>query len=148
LAIESVRSQFPGNVRIAFGIPETNEQGVKSDIVAVYAIKTMEGSDKAKLEGDGVQQASQDFDDRGRPAIKMLMTKQGERTWGEMTTNNVGKPIAIVLDNIVYSAPTVIRSRLEILRSVATSPSKRHKILPTSFNPVNFQLLHGSYRNK
>ncbi len=108
LAIESVRSQFPGNVRIAFGIPETNEQGVKSDIVAVYAIKTIEGSDKAKLEGDGVQQASQDFDDRGRPAIKMLMTKQGERTWGEMTTNNVGKPIAIVLDNIVYSAPTVI----------------------------------------
>ena len=108
MAIENVRSQFPGNVRFAFGIPETNEQGIKSDIVAVYALKTVEGSDKAKLEGDGVQQASQDFDDRGRPAIKMLMTKQGERIWGEMTTNNVGKPIAIVLDNLVYSAPNVI----------------------------------------
>jgi SecD/SecF fusion protein len=108
MAIENVKSQFPGNVRFAFGIPETNDQGVKSDVVAVYALKTVEGSDKAKLEGDGVQQASQDFDDRGRPAIKMLMTKQGERIWGEMTTNNVGKPIAIVLDNIVYSAPNVI----------------------------------------
>ncbi|MBM3444684.1 MAG: protein translocase subunit SecDF [Bacteroidetes bacterium] len=108
LAIESVRGQFPGNVRFVFGIPETNEQGVKGDVVAVYALKTIEGQDKAKLEGDGVQQASQDYDDRGRPAIKMLMTKQGERTWGEMTTNNVGKPIAIVLDNLVYSAPTVI----------------------------------------
>ncbi|MEY4629043.1 MAG: hypothetical protein RLZZ595_1369 [Bacteroidota bacterium] len=108
MSIENVKSQFPGNVRFAFGIPETNDQGVKSDVVAVYALKTVEGSDKAKLEGDGVQQASQDFDDRGRPAIKMLMTKQGERIWGEMTTNNVGKPIAIVLDNIVYSAPNVI----------------------------------------
>jgi SecD/SecF fusion protein len=108
MAIENVRSQFPGNVRFAFGIPETNDKGVKSDVVAVYALKTIEGSDNAKLEGDGVEQASQDFDDRGRPAIKMLMTKEGERTWGEMTTNNVGKPIAIVLDNLVYSAPNVI----------------------------------------
>jgi SecD/SecF fusion protein len=108
MAIESVRSQFPGNVRFAFGIPETNAKGVKSDIVAVYALKTIEGSDKAKLEGDGVQQASQDYDDRGRPAIKMTMTKQGERIWGELTTSNVGKPIAIVLDNAVYSAPNVI----------------------------------------
>jgi SecD/SecF fusion protein len=106
--LESVRSQFPGNVRFAFGIPELNDKGVKSDVVAIYALKTVEGSDKAKLEGDGVQQASQDFDDKGRPAIKMLMTKQGERIWGELTTNNVGKPIAIVLDNIVYSAPNVI----------------------------------------
>jgi len=108
MAIESVRSQFPGNVRFAFGIPEVNENGVKSDIVAVYALKTIEGTEKAKLEGDGVQQASQDYDDRGRPAIKMLMTKQGERIWAEMTSANVGKPIAIVLDNIVYSAPNVI----------------------------------------
>lgn len=108
LAIEAVRSQFPGNVRFAYGIPETNDAGVKSDILAVYALKTVEGSEKAPLEGDGVQQASQDFDDRGRPAIKMTMTKQGERLWGDLTTNNVGRPIAIVLDNIVYSAPNVI----------------------------------------
>ncbi len=108
MAIEAVQSQFPGNVRFAFGIPETNDKGVKSDIVAVYALKTVEGSVRARLEGDGVQQASQDYDDRGRPAIKMTMTKQGERIWGELTTNNVGKPIAIVLDNAVYSAPNVI----------------------------------------
>jgi SecD/SecF fusion protein len=57
MAIENVKSQFPGNVRFAFGIPETNDQGIKSDVVAVYALKTVEGSDKAKLEGDGVQQA-------------------------------------------------------------------------------------------
>ncbi|MFZ9687615.1 MAG: protein translocase subunit SecDF [Chitinophagaceae bacterium] len=108
MAIESVKGQFPGNVKFAFGVPELNDNGQKSDILPVYALKTIEGSDKAKLEGDAVQQASQDYDDRGRPAIKMAMTKQGERIWGEFTTNNVGRAIAIVLDNVVYSAPNVI----------------------------------------
>ncbi len=108
LSIETVKNQFPSNMRIVYGVPERNEKGVKSDVLPFYAMKTIEGSDKARLEGDGVQQALQDYDDRGRPAIKMLMTKQGERIWGEMTTDNVGKPLAIVLDNIVYSAPNVI----------------------------------------
>ncbi len=108
LNIENVKNQFPTNMKIVYGVPEKNQQGVKSEVLPVYALKTIEGSDKARLEGDGVQQAVQDYDDRGRPAIKMIMTKQGERIWGEMTTENVGKPIAIVLDNIVYSAPNVI----------------------------------------
>ena len=108
LNIESVKAQFPSNIKFVYGIPERNDKGVKSNILPFYALKTVEGSDKAKLEGDGVQQANQDYDDRGRPAIKMTMTKQGERLWGEMTTDNVGKNLAIVLDNIVYSAPNVI----------------------------------------
>lgn len=108
LQLEVVRNQFPANLRFAYGMAERNDKGVKSDFLPLYALKTVEGSDKAKLEGDGVQQASQDYDDRGRPAIKMIMTKQGERTWGQLTTDNVNKPIAIVLDNIVYSAPNVI----------------------------------------
>ena len=108
LSLENVRSQFPSNLIFAYGVAERNVKGVKSDFLPLYALKTVEGSDKAKLEGDGVQQAAQDYDDRGRPAIKMTMTKQGERIWGQMTTDNVNKPIAIVLDNIVYSAPNVI----------------------------------------
>lgn len=108
LSIENVRAQLPSNLVIAYGVAERNDKGVKSDILPVYALKFPEGSDKARLEGDGVQQASQDYDDRGRPAVKMLMTKQGERIWADMTTENVGKPIAVVLDNIVYSAPNVI----------------------------------------
>lgn len=106
--IENVKNQFPSNVKFVYGVPEKNAAGVKSEVLPVYALKTIEGSSKARLEGDGVQQASQDYDDKGRPSIKMLMTKQGERIWGEMTTENVGKPIAIVLDNLVYSAPNVI----------------------------------------
>lgn len=108
LQLEAVRNQFPSNVKFIYGIAQKNDKGIKSDILPFYALKTVDGSDKAKLEGDGVQQASQDYDDRNRPAIKMLMTKTGERAWAQMTTENVGKPIAIVLDNIVYSDPNVI----------------------------------------
>src|SRR4029078_4101524 len=74
----------------------------------LYAIKTISGSDKAKLEGEGVEEARQDFDERSKPAIKMQMTPSGTRTWAKLTSDNVGKPIAIVLDDIVYSAPNVI----------------------------------------
>lgn len=108
LQLDVVRNQFPSNIKFVYGIAQKNDKGVKSDILPFYALKTIEGSDKAKLEGDAVQQASQDYDDRNRPAIKMLMTKSGERAWAQMTTENVGKPIAIVLDNIVYSDPNVI----------------------------------------
>jgi len=108
LQIENVKSQLPSNLVIAYGVAEKSDKGVKSDVLPVYALKFPEGAEKARLEGDGVQQATQDYDDRGRPAIKMLMTKQGERIWADLTTENVGKPIAVVLDNIVYSAPNVI----------------------------------------
>jgi len=108
LNIEVVRNNFPSNVKFVYGVAERNDKGVKSEFLPFYALKLVEGSDQAKLEGDGVQNAAQDYDERGRPAIKMIMTKQGERIWGQMTTDNVGKPIAIVLDDIVYSAPNVI----------------------------------------
>lgn len=108
LNLEPVRSQFPSNAKFVFGVAERNDKGVKTDILPFYALKTLEGNERARLEGDGVSQAVQDYDDKNRPAIKMQMTKQGERIWGEMTTENVGKPIAIVLDDLVYSAPNVI----------------------------------------
>ena len=71
------------------------------------AIKTNTGSEKATLEGDGVEEARQDYDELGRPAIKMVMTNTGAKIWAKMTAKNVGRPIAIALDDIVYSAPNV-----------------------------------------
>ncbi len=61
----------------------------------------------AKLEGEHVSDACQDYDERGRVAIKMSMDRVGEKIWAKMTGDNIGKPIAIVMDNIVYSAPFV-----------------------------------------
>ncbi len=99
-----VKNSLPADVKFLYGMPEKKDD---NKFVVVYAIKTVEGSDNAKLEGDNVADASQDFDERGRPAIRMVMSKTGEKLWEDMTAENVGMPIAIVLDNMVYSAPVV-----------------------------------------
>lgn len=100
-----VASQFPSNLKFAFGyMGSSNEKN--SGIYALYALKTVDGM-RAKLEGDHITDAGQDFDERGRVAIKMNMDNVGAKIWAKMTGDNVGKGIAIVLDDFVYSAPNV-----------------------------------------
>ena len=105
LALPEVKSKFPSNLVFMYGKPDESDSKAK-DVLALYAIKTLENG-LAELEGDHVANAAQDFDERGKVAIKMNMDKIGTSIWAKMTTKNVGKPIAIVLDNIVYSAPNV-----------------------------------------
>jgi SecD/SecF fusion protein len=105
LALPEVKSKFPSNLVFMYGKPDESDPKAK-DVLALYAIKTLENG-LAELEGDHVANATQDFDERGKVAIKMNMDKIGTSIWAKMTTKNVGKPIAIVLDNIVYSAPNV-----------------------------------------
>jgi SecD/SecF fusion protein len=105
LALPEVRSKFPSNLVFMYGKVESEDPKTK-DVLPLYAIKTLDNG-IAELEGDHVANAAQDFDERGKVAIKMNMDKIGTSIWGKMTTRNIGKPIAIVLDNIVYSAPNV-----------------------------------------
>jgi SecD/SecF fusion protein len=105
LAMPEVRSKFPANLVFMYGKVESEDPKTK-DVLPLYAIKTLDNG-IAELEGDHVANAAQDFDERGKVAIKMNMDKLGTSIWGKMTTRNIGKPIAIVLDNIVYSAPNV-----------------------------------------
>jgi SecD/SecF fusion protein len=106
LNLDLVKNKFPTNLVFMYGKPESKDPKVQN-ILPLYAIKTIEGPTLAKLEGEHVSDAMQDFDERGRVAIKMNMDKVGERIWAKMTGDNIGKPIAIVLDNVVYSAPFV-----------------------------------------
>jgi SecD/SecF fusion protein len=105
LALPEVKSKFPSNLVFMYGKSDESAPKAK-DVLALYAIKTLENG-LAELEGDHVANAAQDFDERGKVAIKMNMDKIGTSIWAKMTTKNVGKPLAIVLDNIVYSAPNV-----------------------------------------
>ena len=105
LALPEVKNKFPSNLVFMYGKMESEDEKVK-DVVPIYAIKTLENG-QAELEGDHVANAAQDFDERGKVAIKMNMDKLGTSIWAKMTSKNVGKPLAIVLDNIVYSAPNV-----------------------------------------
>ncbi|MEO6933517.1 MAG: protein translocase subunit SecD, partial [Chitinophagaceae bacterium] len=84
-----------------------DKNGKVLDYVPLYALKTLPGSGKAKLEGESIIDASQDFNQNNQVTVNMSMNKLGERTWSKLTGENIGKSIAIVLDDIVYSAPLV-----------------------------------------
>jgi len=106
LRLDFVKNKFPANLQFMYGKSEASTDPKFKDILTLYAIKTLDNG-QAELEGDHISNAAQDYDDRGRIAIKMNMDKIGTNLWAKMTTKNAGKPIAIVLDNFVYSAPNV-----------------------------------------
>lgn len=104
LRMDFIKNKFPANLVFMYGKAELSDPKLK-DILVLYAIKTLDNG-QAELGGEGIS-ASQDYDERGRVAIKMNMDKEGTAKWAKMTTRNTGKPIAVVLDNFVYSAPNV-----------------------------------------
>lgn len=78
-----------------------------SDIYQLYAIKVNTRDGSALLDGGVITDARQDFSNVGGNEISMTMNNEGARQWKTITGENVGKCIAIVLDNLVYSAPNV-----------------------------------------
>jgi preprotein translocase subunit SecD len=59
------------------------------------------------LSGDRIKDASARFDEYNRPYIAFEMTSQGAREFGELTSNNVGRSIGIVIDDVVISSPVI-----------------------------------------
>ena len=77
------------------------------DIFTLYAIKITTRDGAALLDGSCISDARQDFSTNGKSEVSMTMNSAGAREWKRITGENVGKCIAIVLDDLVYSAPTV-----------------------------------------
>lgn len=92
------------NVKLMYGLEQKSKTG---SFFEVYAVEKVNGLDKAPLEGDGVAEANQGYDEKGMPSIKMQMTPTGSRTWANLTEKNNGRYVAISLDDIVYSSPRV-----------------------------------------
>ncbi|HTR29281.1 MAG TPA: protein translocase subunit SecDF [Puia sp.] len=111
LALPAIRNSFPTDLKFLWGKQEVDKDGKPLPVLSLYAIKTIPGQEKARLEGDQVENnARQDFDPTtGGVIVEMSMTKQGTKIWADMTTKDAvdHRPIAIVLDDIVYSAPSV-----------------------------------------
>ncbi|MEE1235412.1 MAG: protein translocase subunit SecD, partial [Bacteroidaceae bacterium] len=82
-------------------------EGEGANIYQLFAIKVTERNGRAPLEGDVITDASDEFDDYGRPCVSMKMNVDGARRWAALTKANQGRCIAIVLDDNVYSAPVV-----------------------------------------
>lgn len=100
-----VKSMFPSDVTILWdrkGIETTDK---RNEIVGIYFIK--KSNNQAPLEGDVIVDAGNDYDDRGRPEVNMRMNAEGARKWKNLTAANIGRPVAIILDDFVYTAPNV-----------------------------------------
>ena len=74
----------------------------------IYAIKVPE-SGKARVRGEHISKASTGYDQRdGKITVDLEMTAEGSDEWGRMTSDNVGKVVAITMDSVVFSAPRVM----------------------------------------
>jgi SecD/SecF fusion protein len=97
---------LPKDLKLLWGVKPTKaEDG--TELLELYAIKTARGTDQAPLEGDVVTDARQTLDQTSRPAVSMQMNAEGARKWRNLTSENIGRRIAVVLDDYVYTAPVV-----------------------------------------
>lgn len=101
-----VKSMFPNDLAFAYDVKPSTNTTNNRDFLTLYAVKRLAGG-KAALEGDVITDARQDYDELRRVEVQMNMNPEGARKWKNITAANIGKRIAILLDNYVYSAPVV-----------------------------------------
>ena len=101
---------LPAECKLRWGAkPEDfGGQNTKGDIFALYALKVTEPNGRAPLEGDVITSSKDDFDQMGHPSVSMQMNSDGARRWSQITKQNIGRGVAIVLDDAVYSAPRIL----------------------------------------
>lgn len=101
-----VKRNFRSDIKFLLGENPYADKNAATATVGIYAIKTY-NKEEAKLEGDHVTDARFDFDQKGTPQISLSMDDEGAVKWAKLTRDNIGKPIAIALDDYVYTAPNV-----------------------------------------
>ncbi|MBR2415196.1 MAG: protein translocase subunit SecDF [Bacteroidaceae bacterium] len=106
IATPEFKSVMPRELRLYWGV-EAIDRETTNQIYELYAIKCVQRNGRAPIEGDVVVDATDTFDQHGRPCVTMAMNSDGARRWAQLTKANINKAIAIVLDGYVYSAPMV-----------------------------------------
>ncbi len=113
LADPKVRTYLPANLKLAWSNKAQKPEvtGGAKDIFTLVALRTdidtETGAQKPRMNGDNITTASSDFDNMRGNTVHMNMNSDGARAWAAVTRANVGKPVAIVLDDLVYSYPTI-----------------------------------------
>ena len=102
---KEVQQVLPNDARFYWTAKTVSEESNFYQLVAIR-VNTRDG--EAPLDGSVITNARQDFGQMsGRPEIVMNMSPTGAQKWRRMTADNVGRSVAVVLDNRVYSFPTV-----------------------------------------
>ncbi len=105
LSRQDVKAALPKNLQLLWTVKPRNPE---SPTLELIAIKATSRDGNAPLDGAAISDARQDFGQfNSKPEISMRMNPEGAKTWKRLTGENIGKSIAIVLDNYVYSFPTV-----------------------------------------
>lgn len=106
---KEIRSLLPENIKYAKFLWDYKAQASSdktAEILPLYAMKSNR-KDEATIEGDVIADAKQDYDQLSKPVVSMTMNGIGTKKWAKMTGENVGKFVAVVLDDYVYTAPVV-----------------------------------------
>jgi len=138
LAKPNIRTLIPSNVKLAWSAKPTMytrsdknydlyPEEIKAqinvagrgglEVYDLYILKVAGG--KPALSGDVISSASAEYDDRQGNYVSMTMTGEAAATWAAVTGANINKPVAVVLDGEVYSAPNV-NDKIEGGRSTIT----------------------------
>ena len=105
LSQPSVRELLPADITFKWAVKGDDHIDGR---YYLYAIKVSTPDGKAPLDGSVVTDAREQYAQRGATAeVSMTMNAEGTQEWARLTGENVGKCIAIVLDDYVYSAPRV-----------------------------------------
>ena len=113
LRIAKSKNVFPSKLKFMWGSKEVEQKDENGKVVGSYfelfAIKQTDSKGKAALSGDIITDARKDYDQRqgGVPLISMSMNNDAAQKWAKITGANKGKCVAVVMDNMVYSAPRV-----------------------------------------
>ncbi len=117
---------LPANLSLKWGVKPSDR--TKVECYELYAIRTTGTKGKAPLEGNVITSANAAFDQYNRPQVEMAMNSEGARIWAALTKKNVNHAIAIVLDDVVYSAPNVMNEitggRSQITGNFTTEDTK------------------------
>ena len=105
LSSDVAKQIFPADLSLKWGVKAYDKAG---KVFVLYAIRTTGPNGRAPLEGEVVTDAKDEFDQYGNPIVTMKMNTEGARKWAAITEANVNHCVAVVLDNLVYSAPNVI----------------------------------------
>jgi SecD/SecF fusion protein len=100
-----VSSMLPRDIRLLWTVKPFDKEGKLHQLVA---LRVTNRDGKAPLEGNVITNATGDFaQSSSRAEVNMTMNAEGAQIWKKLTASNIGKSIAIVLDDLVYSFPTV-----------------------------------------
>lgn len=128
LRMKQVKDVLPRDLALKWTVKSINDES-KTSIFELIAIKVTNRDGRAPLSGEVITDANADFGQFSSSAnVNMQMNSEGSKTWARLTKENIGKCIAIVLDDYVYSYPRVnseiTGGRSEITGNFTTQEAK------------------------